>query len=163
MKTGPISIYKQYSPRSFSHKGIHTSTYLGRAELRTESTATRRAEPLTEQRSNQKLRADRQGSKVSDRVRSEPLCSVQEDVMEPSASQLQRDCRNERLIMAQWGAGWGHRHRLLIVYQTRPFLSTTNSPIHTHSHTFSTRRIRSRVMVHWFIPALLKKTMSVVQ
>ena len=33
--------------------------------------------------------------------------------MELSESQLRRDCRNERLIMAQWGAGWGHRHPLV--------------------------------------------------
>lgn len=33
--------------------------------------------------------------------------------MELSESQLQRDWRNERLIMAPWGAGWGHRHPLI--------------------------------------------------
>ncbi len=34
-------------------------------------------------------------------------------MMELSESQLQRDWRNERLIMALRGAGWDHRHRLV--------------------------------------------------
>lgn len=36
-----------------------------------------------------------------------------------SESRLQRDWRNERLIMALRGAGWGHRHRLIIANQIR--------------------------------------------
>lgn len=42
--------------------------------------------------------------------------------MELSESRLQRDWRNERLIMAQWGAGWGHTHRLTHAHQIQPFI-----------------------------------------
>lgn len=64
--------------------------------------------------------------------------------MEFNASRLQRDWRNERLIMALRGAGWGHRHRLIIANQ-----------IHLLVFSFFFAKINSKRIIYIFTIILM--------